>query len=467
MPALALPKSSAPGNDGYSGGSRLINMYAIDRTVRGKTATQLRAVHGLTRLQALYSAGGGIRGMLEVDGYFYVVAGLFLYMRSPSGDWKQLGTISGSDVAYMARNRAQPVAQVAIVANETYYLVDNYVLQATPVSPNLSAPIGVVCFDGHFLFPETNGFVWASDVDDGATIDALARAKTELYSDLNIGIGTRGSDVCVFCSTSVEFWQDVGTTPWPFQVVHATSVGCLSGASIAELNQTILWVADDRTVRMLNGYEPQVISTPDVQEAIEAAPDRARIEALVYAHAGNIFYKISCASFTWVYNAVNGRWHEEKSTGANRWRGRGSAMLNDERIIGDYARGLLYTSSPNTYDEDGSPIICEVHTAIDGYPAGMIVNRLFVDGQTGVGLNSTVPEDADPELMIDASRDGGRSWTIQRRAKLGQIGEFSKRPVAHRLGSFDGRGARLRVSCSASVLRVINGLSVDVEGLEP
>mgnify|MGYP000458705325 CR=1 FL=1 len=465
LTAVPLPTTSAPGNDGFSGGSRLINVYANERIVRGKKAVQLSAIHGLTRYQAL--AGGAIRGMIEVDGYLYVVSGVFLYLRNPAGAWSQIGSISGSDVVYMARNRRQPVAQVGIVANTQYYLVDNRVLLPTPVSPNLAAPIGIEVFNGRFVFPIADGRVFASEVDDGQTIYALAFGTSETYSDYNVGIGIRGSDVCVLGTESVEFWRDTGATPWPFSVVHANPVGCLAAASIAGINQTLVWVANDRTVRMLNGYDPVVISTNDIHEAIEAAPDRARIESLVYEHAGNKFYKISCASFTWVYNAANGFWHEEKSKGRARWRGRCSAMLGDSRLVGDSVNGILYEISPNAYDEDGEQIVCEVHTAIDGYPYGMVVNRLFVDGQTGVGLNTTTPENLSPEIMIDVSRNGGHTWTSQRRSRLGPIGAFHTFPVAHRLGTFDGRGARLRVSCSASVVRVFNGLSADIEALEP
>lgn len=462
---ILLPTSSAPGNDGYSGGLRLINYYAVKRIVRGKAAVQLSAVPGLRRFQAL--AGGSIRGMIEVDGYLYVVSGFFLYMRTPAGAWSQIGTIGGSDVAFMARNRAKPVAQVGIVANGQYYLIDNHALLPTPVSPNLTVPIGIEVFNGRFIFPRADGTVYASELDDGQTIDALAFGTAETYSDVNVGVGVRGSDVCIFGSTSTEFWRDIGETPWPFSVAGAIPIGCLSAASIATLNDTLLFVASDRTVRMLDGYSAQVISSIDVQEAIERASDRSQIEAVVYEYGGNKFYKISCTSFTWVYNITEKQWHEERSEGLSRWRGRSYATLSDTRLVGDYSNGLLYEISPDVYDEDGERIVCEVHTAIDGYPYGMILNRLYVDGQTGVGLNTTDPEDADPELMLDVSTDGGRTWTIQRRSKLGRIGEFHQYPVADMLGTFDDRGARVRVSCSASVVRVINGLSADIEAIEP
>jgi hypothetical protein len=142
-------------------------------------------------------------------------------------------------------------------------------------------------------------------------------------------------------------------------------------------------------------------------------------------------------------------------------------MLGDSRIVGDSGAGILYEITPDANDEDGKLIVCEMHAALNGYPHGMIVNRVFLDGQTGVGLNTTAPEVSDPELMVDVSRDGGRTWTTQRRSRLGKIGEFSKVPIATRLGAFDARGARFRVSCSAPVVRVFNGLSAEVEALEP
>ena len=463
---IPLPTTSAPGSDGYSGGLRLINMYATKRIVRGKPAVQISAIDGLTRYKLL--SGGAIRGMIDVAGRLYVVAGINLYHRDPTTEvWTVLGSISGNRPVRMAANRRSPRADLGIVANAQYYCVRDGVLTTPPVDSDLPPPVDITVFNGRFVFPISDGRVFVSEVDDGLTVDALAFGTGETYSDVNIGIGVRGSDVCLFGSASIEFLRDAGTTPWPFDLAHAIPVGCLSATSIAEVNESIVWVADDNTVRRLDGYTPTPISTVDVQEAIDRASDKHEIEATVYERAGVRYVKFSCSSFTWVWNGTSGDWHEEKSNGLSRWRGRSSIIFADKHLVGDYDNGIIYEVSPTAYDEDGTRIICELHTAIDGYPTGMIINRLFVDGQTGVGLNTTIPEDQDPELMIDVSRDGGRTWTIQRRAKLGAIGEFGKRPVAHRLGRFDGRGARLRVSCSASVLRVISGLSADIEALEP
>ena len=141
--------------------------------------------------------------------------------------------------------------------------------------------------------------------------------------------------------------------------------------------------------------------------------------------------------------------------------------IDDTIIVGDRSNGILYQISPDVYDEDGDPIVTECHFAITGYPYGMSVNRLYINAQRGVGLNSTDQELANPELMIDVSEDGGRTFTIQRTAPLGALGRYDQRVTVDMLGAFDERGARIRVSASAAVARVINSAAADIEAMAP
>jgi hypothetical protein len=59
--------------------------------------------------------------------------------------------------------------------------------------------------------------------------------------------------------------------------------------------------------------------------------------------------------------------------------------------------------------------------------------------ETGVGLDGSV-QGSDPQIMLRFSKDGGHTWSSEMWAgmgkKIGGIGDFKKRVIWNRLGSF-------------------------------
>ena len=243
------------------------------------------------------------------------------------------------------------------------------------------------------------------------------------------------------------------------------SVGCLSRSSIVEADQTLFWVASDGTVRRLAGYAAQVVSSDDIAEAIASTTDKANIQALAWVDRGNTMIEFSCADWTYVLNLATGFWHEQKSYEQSRWRAAWSMNLAGRHIVGDYASANLYELDPNTYTDAGDALVSEVHMGIDRFPRGFTLDTVEVQTFAGVGLNNPSAHLSDPEMMIAVSRDQGRTWPVERRAKLGKIGEYGTRTYAHGFGTCLSSG-RVRLSISAAVRRGISGVSIDAEGLK-
>ncbi len=69
--------------------------------------------------------------------------------------------------------------------------------------------------------------------------------------------------------------------------------------------------------------------------------------------------------------------------------------------------------------------------------------------EVGIGLDGDV-QGSDPAVMLDWSNDGGHTWSSESWALAdagsGEIGDYSKRVIWNRLGSFRQRVFRVKIT---------------------
>jgi len=460
---LALGVQSNPGRYPEAGSARLINVFMEPAGEEGKVPSPLYPVPGLAAFASL--PGGRIRAMLVVSSWLYVVAGRILFRVDRTGNYQLIGGIPTDGLVTMARNRAEPT-QIGIVSDGTYWLVVNTTL--TELSDeDLPAPNSIAVLDGYFILPSYSSRWSISDVDDGEEIDALDFASAESQPDPNVRVAVRESELVIFGAGSTEWWRNTGGDGFPFSRVQTMTLGCLSAASVAAVGQTLVWVASDGTVRLMQGYDGKVISSAPLQRLIEAEPDKSAIEATAWSQNGVWFYAVSGAAWSWIYNLSTGLWHERRSYGSQRWLASQVINFADMVIVGG-DDGELYVMRDTADDEAGEPLVCEIDTPVaHGWPHGLTINALHLDVLTGRGL---VPGDAsedtlEPHLMVSVSRDGGSSWGTERQLSLGTRGNRTKRVSSYRWGEFKGAGAVFRISASAAVARGFFAAAIEAEKL--
>jgi hypothetical protein len=474
---LALGSGSNVARHGFEGAARHINCHLEQIGEEGKHGEAIYAVDGWRAFATLVN-GADVRAMLTVGSTLYAVAGRLVYAVDLSGTATHLGTIAVDGLVTMAANRKAPNPQIAIVCGGLYYLVENNIL--TQVNDaDLPAPVAVLEADGYFIFIIQDGRFFISEINDGLTITALDFAKAEALSDPLVMGATRGRDICLFGTRSLEFWQNTGGADFPFSRVNAANIGCLAAGSVAEVTavingatvDSIAWAATDEQggylgVMLLNGYAGLKISTHQVDRDIQSEPSPAAIRAFTWSRKGHVFYAITGTGFTHVYNTVTGRWHERASYGLSRWRASCHAKLAGMDLFGDYDANRIYRMTDEDHDEAGEPLVMTVQTPpIHAFPGRLQFHELHVDVVPGVGRNSSDPAQADPKLMIDWSDDGGHHWSTQRQESLGAEGERLKRVVSRRMGV--ARSRTYRLSCSAAVVRGLMNAQINIERLGP
>jgi hypothetical protein len=469
---VSIGKGSNKSRYGQEGLCEFTNAYIEERGESGKQPFVAYCINGLELFTTLTN-GAGVRAALALDSLGLVVAGRILFSTDTTGSTVlTVGGIGSDGFVTMARNRKTPSPQVAIVCDGLWYIYEAGTLtQGT--DPDLPPPCAVVEKDGYFVYLIPDGRWFIAGPNDGLNINAIDFAEAESSADGLVMGAVRGPDLVLAGQRSMEFWHDTGGT-FPFSRVTSIDMGCYAAGTLQKiiavksdrLVDSIIWCATDykgafNGVHMLDGYTPFKISTREVDRLIRDEPTPGNLRAMAWTEDAHAFYAISGTNFTRVYDTAIGEWHKRVSFGDVRWRCGAQLTLNGMTLFGDYATNKLYRSKPTLMNENGERIYWSIEPPpIHMFPMGFLVPAIHVDALTGVGTTTATEQDADPELLIQYSRDGGLSYGPARSEKMGTTAQRFKSIKSRGLGRFGANGMSMRFSSTANVSRGIQGLSI-------
>ena len=463
---ISLGLQSNPARFKQGGSAVLINCFAEQVGEEGKTPWHVYASDGLGGYANLADANGGVRQSVEVDGVLYVVAGVRVYKIKTDQTVTLIGSMNISTTApvYMERNR-RTVPDIAIVCDGLmYYVRADALAQVTDV--DLLAPTSLSFVDGYFVIGTANNTWQIGAIDDASAWDPLDFTRADANPDAVIAVAAMQSQAVIFGEVSTEFWRNTGNADFAFERVTSIDVGCLAPGSIQSLEQTLAFVANDRTVRMLQGYTANRVSTHAVERDIESLSDRTLIKSATWVKDGHTFYSITSTSWTWVFDTVTALWHKRMSYGQNYWRVSTVTFFDGKLIAGDLDSGKLYEMSAAFADEAGDPLVMEVITPpVHAFPSRLRTNTLYIDMERGVGTGQGDSQDITPSVMVDWSEDGGATFGNERQLPIGEQGKATTRIRAHRLGIAPENGRVYRFRVSAKVRRGFYGASIEADKL--
>jgi hypothetical protein len=465
---ISLGRGSNEGRHGQEGVASFVNCYVEHLGEGGKVEWPIYAINGQDSFGDELTSGGAIRAMLTVDSQVLTVSGRHLYSTNAGGSPMTLvGGIPSDGFVTMARNRRTPTPDVAIVSDGQWFIFNGGTL-TEGTDTDLPPPTAVTEIDGYFVFLIADGRWFISAIDD-TTIDGLDFTEAQSSPDQNVMAAVRGRELIIMGSKSLEFYVDnAASADFPFSRVQTARIGCYAAGSVQQIIlqpqsgsavDSVIWAATDSEgtyngIRVLDGYSGTRISTPQVDRLVRAESDPANLRAMAWTEGEHSFYCISGTAFSMCWDSGTGQWHQRKSYGLDRWRAQCHAQIGQVHLFGDYADNLLYQSNAETFDEVGDPIVATIITPpVHMFPHSFVIDDLYIDALTGVGVNSSLDEDANPQLMVDYSDDGGASFGGLRQI---DIGADAQRGIVLReshFGMFDVQGVSFRLSCSARVIK--------------
>ncbi len=468
LQSIQLPVRSNKTKFSVEGAGRIVNGYIENLGQDASMPFGIYCMPGFSDFATL-SGGGKVRAQLAIGAKLYVVADRSVYVVDTSGSSTIIGGLATDGPVYMSRNRNE---QIGIVSDGIYKVIDTGTDDIEDVNiANLPPPQSFDFVNGYGILPGP-GDKWhitqLSPNEDFRQVDLLDFAKAESRPDATLRVIEYRNQAWFFGERSTEIWYDAGGSDFPFSRVTTFPIGCLAAGSVAIADDKLIWVADDRTVRITaGGYDGQEISNPGVVRAIKADASPSNITATTFTFQGHHFYVLNGTDFSWQYDVKERNWSERTSKGLNRWRIENLSEFNGDLVAGDYANGKLYKISADDLSEAGNPLDWIVQfPPVLAHPHGLTFDALYLNMLTGVGLNTTDGANLNPQMMIDWSDDGGKTWSEQRLNEVGKLGETQTTVEEFALGSLERANARtFRIRMTADVQKGIFGAVANVEAL--
>lgn len=437
---------TADGRSTSLNAQRAINMFVEKAESGAQSELVLRSCPGLESFSTIGT--GPIRGSHDMAGVAYIVTGNDLYSIDSGGTGTlrgAAGTITGTGAVSMASNAAGEL----VITNTagTGWLWDGSTL-ATVAShdADFTADATNVTFLDQYIFygKSDTGQVFASDLNNAKSWDALSFATAEAADDNVAWVYGFAGNLWVFGGRTTEVWYNSGASPFAFARIPGAVFEDIGGVAntVADVDNSIFWLAPDGIVYRATGLQPQRISTHNIEHRIESWTN---FYAFAYKDEGHAFYILGADEGCVCFDASTGLWHERRTFTLGRWRGQNYIRLYNRHLVGDAIIGRVYDMDEH-YHADGANALQRriISPPIHRDGAYMSVPRLQVHFEHGVGLTSG--QGSDPQVIMDWSDDGGKTWSNEHWASIGKIGEYRKRAIWRRTGRFRLRVYRLTYS---------------------
>lgn len=456
---LSLPIHSYQLRSKPASTARLVNCYAEQLPPDAKTPVLLTRTPGVTDWSTVGT--GPIVGVLSALGLLFVVSGSSLYSVDSNKVATLLGSVGTPGNIQMATN-----GSAVVVVNEplAYYWDGAVFGQITDPDFLALGASGVDFLDDFLLFTEPNSDVFfGADIGSATSFDALNFASAEGSPDLLRGLKVDHRQAVLLGTDSIELWEDQGIPGFPFTRAANgfIEIGCYNARTAIKLDNTVMWVANDYTVRRLSGVTPVRISTHSIEQFLTTVTMGSG-SAYAYTQDGHLFGVFTWPEGTITYDAATGEWHERQTYNRTNWIAGVHAQAFGLELVGDSTSNRIGTLSPTDYDEWGGLQRME-WTYQPVYTQGKRAfhHRLQMICEVGVGL--TLGQGSDPQIMLDYSDNGGETWLSMPNRSLGKIGAYRQIVTWDRLGSTENLRV-YRGAVSDPVKVAITDTLLDVEG---
>lgn len=468
MPPIIFPTGTAPGLNPSESGGRLINAVAERAPPGSRSEIVWRRVAGL--IARFTTAQTAIRGALLVGSVLYVVSGSKAYSITASYVVTELtGTVGGTGPVTMARNMKAPVPDVLIVHSSGMSAINISGASVAAFSDGDLPAVNSICFvDGYFIVTAEAGLAYQSGLND-TSFASVDRTAAEAEPDGLYRAITAGSDLILMGTASLEFYANAGNpTGFAFNRGVVVPIGLKGPNAVAGFEpgfaDTVLFVANDNTVRRLQGYDPVPVSGPELNRLIEAVSNPTELVAWVYQAAGHPYWVLSGPGWTWVYDVSTGNWHERQSYGAPDWRCRYGVAAWSKWFTFDRDSGRAFELSSGTRRDAERPLVWTLRSSqAHRFPGRAVIHKASFDFETGIGIDAGIsPIETDPVVRIRWSDDGGRSWGNPLTRRLGSEGEDVAIDI-NQAGLTGRRGRIWEMSISDPIEIAFFGAAMDIE----
>jgi len=440
-----------------------------------KAPGRLTPTPGFTQFATL--TPGPIRAQFRTPSdRLFVVSGFNLYEVDNLGAGTVRGTVSVDGLPATICSNGAAGGQLFITSGDQGYCYD---LTTNTLTTELAsgARMGAYLSNRFIALNVDLSVIRYSGLDDGTAWDPTYFAQRSLAGDPWVSMKTVNSELWLLGSLTSEVWTTQDNLNDPYAPIPGAffNMGCAAPFSTETINSILVWVGQSvegaGTIVRANGYAAERISTHPVETAIQSYINMADAVSFSYVDEGHAFWVCNFVDGgrSWCWDAVTNLWHEraywnQASSEFEALRVNQHCVgFSKTHLVGDRDSGKLYRMDNETAtDVDGSGIRrLRVFRGPEAEEEEMVfVPRLQIDMQTGIG--TATGQGADPQAMLQVSRDGGRTWDAELWAPIGKIGQYNAEVIWRMLGCARNFVFRLVVADPAYPVTLFRAICRDV-----
>ena len=325
--------------------------------------------------------------------------------------------------------------------------------------------------DGYFVaLDASESAFYVSSLFDGMVWDAADKYVRNTASDRTLMMLVVRGQLWLFGSRTTDVWYNSGDATTPFVPIAGALMqyGILAPRSAAICDNAPIWLSQSKDGQAMvlrgNGYQPQRISTDEIEWFLQSYDTLNDAVAWVYQESGHTFYVLTFPTEgkTWVYDASTNFWHErgERDTELADWtayRPTSHVFAFGKHLAGDEDGNILWLT-PDLYTDMNGALMRRMRQGqhICREQNWQFVHRVQVDVETGIGTTAY----PDPTLSLSWSDDGGHTWTVDHSTNVGPVGSYRQRAIWRNLGR--SRDRVWRLTCSDPVPWIVMGFYADM-----
>lgn len=396
---------------------------------QGISAGYLRPADGIEQVG---TGPGTDRGGINWNGVLYRVMGTSLCRVGADGAATILGDVGPGGPVTMDYS----FDRLGIASGGRLYYWDGATLTQV-TDPDLGIAIDMRWINGYFMTTDGVDLI-VTDLTDPMSITSTHYGSAEADPDPIMAIDELRTEAYAFGRYTVEVYQNVGGTGFPFQRIEGAQVGkgIIGTHAYCGLGDTFAFVGSGRgeapaVYSMVPGNVTK-ISTREIDQALlgYTEDELSGIVMETRVDKGHQHVMIHLPDRCLVYDTLGSQalgdpiWFTLDSGVAApaTYRGRGLVWCYDQWNVGDPTSNAIGRLTGAVSTHYGQTSGWDFGTTIlynEGNPA--IVHELEL-----VCLTGRVALDADPVIWTQYSLDG-QTWSQERAAKAGRQGERAKR----------------------------------------
>jgi hypothetical protein len=403
-----------------------------------------------------------------------------LWRVDAAGVFAEVGTITTSYTgpAWMRNNQTQ-LCIVDGVSGFVYTPASNNFVQITDADfPGASS---LEYQDGYGLFSVPGSNQWFfSSINNFLAFDALDFYSKQALTDNIRSIKSFKREPYIFGSDfGSEVWYNAGGDNSSLQnPTFARNTGGLinyglgSPKGVGDMDGTVLtWLSSQGQLIQGKGTEAAVVSNQmfDREVAGDGSLEHSGYTTFAdcltfsYRDQGHIFQQFTfpTADATWVLDGTTGlllkRQSYKVAGGYGRHRANCYVRHNNKHYVGDFENGTIYEMGADYLDDNGHPIQRTLHSQdINGGRSLISFPNIQVMIEAGHGL----PAGADPQIGLEFSPDGGKTWTSMVNRSVGVTGQYQWQANWNQMGA--GYRRMYRLTMTSAIPWKITGVDFGV-----